>query len=154
MARRVNISRNDQTIDSRDVIDKIEELETELNDQINILCDWFGFTYDTPIGVVLDKVKETGKEPADYLEVAEELAILKQLAEEGEAVSSDWKSGVGLVNRDYWEEYCEELVKETGDLPDNLPSYLVIDWLATAENIEEDYRSIWFDGEEFLIRSS
>ena len=37
------------------------------------------------------------------------------------------------------EDFVEELLIETGDLPENLPSYIHIDWEATARDIMMDY---------------
>lgn len=45
------------------------------------------------------------------------------------------------------EEFAEELVTSIGDLPDNMPSYIVIDWEATASNLMYDYSE--YDGHYF-----
>ena len=37
------------------------------------------------------------------------------------------------------EDFVEELLIETGDLPNDLPSYIRIDWEATARDIMMDY---------------
>jgi hypothetical protein len=39
-----------------------------------------------------------------------------------------------------------------GDMPKEIPSYIVIDWDATAENIQADYTSVDFDGVTYWIR--
>ena len=41
---------------------------------------------------------------------------------------------------------------DIGDLPKDLPAYIVIDWDKTANNIEADYTTVDYDGVEYLIR--
>ena len=45
------------------------------------------------------------------------------------------------------EEFVEELLKDIGDLPHDLPHYIYIDWEKTAECIMQDYFEI--DGHYF-----
>ena len=120
-------SNSDDVIDSRDVIERIEELEgyEGLQDKIDNLI-----------------------EDDD----AKELVALRQLQEEAEGYAPDWKHGATLIRRSYWPEYAEEMCKDIGDLPRDLPSYLVIDWAKTADNLEVDYTTVDFDGVEYLIR--
>ena len=120
-------SNSDDVIDSRDVIERIEELEgyEGLQDKIDNLI-----------------------EDDD----AKELVALRQLQEEAEGYAPDWKHGATLIRRSHWPEYAEEMCKDIGDLPRDLPGYLVIDWAKTADNLEVDYTTVDFDGVEYLIR--
>lgn len=43
----------------------------------------------------------------------------------------------GEYNTD--EDFVQQLLEETGDIPENLPSYIHIDWESTARNIMFDY---------------
>jgi hypothetical protein len=108
-------------IDSRDVIERIEELESI----------------------------ECGIGSAEY----DELKSLKALAEEASEYSSDWKYGETLIRYDYFVDYCQELCEDIGDIPRNIPSYIEIDWKATAKNLEVDYTTVDFDGVEYFIRN-
>lgn len=76
---------------------------------------------------------------------------LKALAEIHE-VSGEYEFGETLIPVDEWEDYCEDLLKDIGDLPRDLPWYIVIDWEATAANIAEDYTIINYAGDEYYIR--
>jgi hypothetical protein len=120
----MNVNNFEDVIDSREVIDRIEELENEIE-----LAD------------VTDDMEDE----------REELEALKDLAEQCENMA-DWTYGEALIRRSYWEEYVEELLKDCGDLPQDLPWYIAIDWGITANNIEADYASVDFDGVEYLIR--
>ncbi|TWP31591.1 antirestriction protein ArdA [Apibacter muscae] len=47
------------------------------------------------------------------------------------------ESYTGKYNTD--QEFVEELLEQTGDIPENLPSYIHIDWESTTRNIMYDY---------------
>ena len=133
-----DISNSDDVIDSRDVIERIEELEAIV----------------LPIHNV-----ETGEDELDpsvtddeRKDATAELDALKTLADEAEGYCPDWKYGATLVRYSYFTEYARELLEDCGDLPKNLPSYIEIDWDATARNIRQDYTSVEFDGVTYWVR--
>lgn len=118
----IEITNRDNVIDSRDVISRIEYLESEVESS-----------------------------PEDE-EVKTELATLEALAEEASGYSEDWRHGATLINDNYFTKYAEELCKDCGDLPQNIPWYIVIDWEETAKHIQADYSAVDFDGETYWIR--
>ncbi len=79
---------------------------------------------------------------------------LKALQELRDEIGSEFTYGETLISEDYWPEYVEDLCKDIGDIPRDLPSYIVIDWSATADNIKVDYSEIEIDGETFFYRMS
>jgi hypothetical protein len=81
-----------------------------------------------------------------------EYETLKELIEECEGCG-DWEHGETLIHRNYWVEYCQQLLEDIGYIPKDLPSWIVIDWEATADNMEADYSVVNFGDEEYLIRS-
>ncbi len=123
------INNSQDFIDSRDIIERIEEL-TDL----------------------IEEEKTDEQEHRDITEEKEELEILLELAEEA-SISPDWKYGETLIRETYFLEYCQELLADIGDLPKELPHSIVIDWDQTAENLKVDYSTVDFDGVEYLIRS-
>ncbi len=82
----------------------------------------------------------------------EEYIQLKRLAKAGQEASEDWQYGATLICDLYFREYTKQLVLDIGDLPRDIPSYIVIDWGATADNIRQDYTEVDFDGETYLVR--
>lgn len=132
------ISNSDDVIDSRDVIERIEDLEGERNaaNEDAPAVDDDGFT-------AWDR---------DNVEEAAELAALKALASEAEGYAPDWRYGATLIRESYFTEYCQQLVEDIGDLPNGMPGYLVIDWEATARNIKVDYTEVDFGGIAYLVR--
>lgn len=81
-----------------------------------------------------------------------ELAALKSLAEQAEGYAADWHHGETLIRESYFTEYAQELCEDIGDLPKDLPHYIVIDWEATADNLKFDYTEVNFDGVAYLVR--
>lgn len=129
----------DDVIDSRDVIERIEELREE-RDSFTMLRE-DGTEEEDPEGWA-DQNKED----------AEELAALEALAEECEGYS-DWEHGEALIRESYWIEYVEEMLKVCGDLPQSIPWYIAIDWDETTQNIAQDYSIVTFDGVDYYIRN-
>lgn len=64
---------------------------------------------------------------------------------------SDWFPGY-LIAESYFTEYAEDLCKDIGDIPKNIPSYIEIDWKKTAENLKVDYSEIEIDSTAYLYR--
>lgn len=57
-----------------------------------------------------------------------------------------------LYASSFFVEAMKEYVEDIGDLPSDLPSYVVIDWEATAAGLREGYSTVYLDGNEYLIR--
>lgn len=129
------ITNQDDVIDSREIIERVEELESCLQDH-----------KEDPSG---------GHISAD--DVAE-LRVLQKLAEEASS-SPDWNYGETLIRRSYFVDYIAELIDECYELPKELTSgqwpyrHITIDYKAAAEEAEQDYMSVDFDGVEYLIRA-
>ena len=100
-------------------------------------------------GALEDKVAET-QEAVDDIDFDDtELAELRALKDE---IGSEWKYGVQLIPVDDFTDYCQEMLEDCGDLPKDLPSYIIIDWDETAENLKADYAETEFRGETYLYR--
>lgn len=121
------ITNDRDVIDSREVIERITDLEN--------LADSDGV-------YVLDE-DETA-----------ELAALRALAAEGEASAGDWRHGAGLIRESYFEDYARELaedigaIQKDGDWPTNR-----IDWEAAADDLKIDYSTVDFDGVTYYVRA-
>jgi multidrug efflux pump subunit AcrA (membrane-fusion protein) len=79
----------------------------------------------------------------------QELAELEEL----ESEVSEWRYGATLIPESDFTDYCRELLVDCGDLPSDLPSYVVIDWEATADNLRADYSEGEYNGTTYLFRS-
>lgn len=122
-------------IDIRDILERFEELEDELQ-QDDIMYTNDGSTPDE------------AREELDNL-----AAILGELRGYGgdEQWRGDWYP-VTLIRDSYFTEYAEELIKDCEGLPRDIPSYIEIDWEATADNIKVDYSTVDIDGTEYFYR--
>lgn len=152
MAR--DISNSDDVIDSRDVIKRIEELEGEretLADEIEEHRAAHEAAEESAPDADFDEAKAFTRAEENLEEWdndnGDELKTLKKLADDGETLG-DWTYGVTLIR----ESYCQELVEDIGDMPKDFPSYIVIDWEATARNLRADYTEIDYDGIAYLAR--
>lgn len=135
----MTISNTDDVIDSRCVIERIEELEAERE----ALRD-----------AIAEDASEANMKALDLFEATDgsELDALKAFAEEAEGYAPDWRYGAALVRDSYFEDYARELLEDCGDIPRNLPHYIEIDWEATARNIRMDYTEVDFDGVSYWVR--
>ena len=117
-------------INSRDIIERIEELEDMLED-ISPLADW------------ADEQKE--------------LATLQAIADEASQYTSDWEYGEQLIRDSYFVEYTEELINDCYEMPkqEGWPfRHMEMDYEAAARELKQDYITISFDGVDYWIRCS
>lgn len=140
----------DDMIDTRNIIERFEELEGQREamreefdadpgnagvDFDNWVCNQVGFSREEQdeleqLTVILDDLKGYGGD---------------------EQWRGDWYP-LTLIREDYFTEYAEELVKDCEGLPRNLPSYIEIDWEATAKNMQVDYSTIEINGTDYFYR--
>jgi hypothetical protein len=126
---------NDDTFDTRDLIAELKDLEDELQQQQKLFEERFPDEEFYPDGF------------PEY----ETLEILRE-AEAALNDSQEYKCGITLIAESHFEDYCRELVNDIGDIPDNFPSYIKIDWEQTAENLLADYTEIEINGNTFYYR--
>lgn len=149
MTTKTAISNTDDMIDSRDVIERIEELTSDRNiftehrENVNVQ-DVDGYN-----AAVAD-LKEWHE---DY---DHELADLESLADEASDYAADWESGEQLIRDTYFEEYAEQLADDLGITNGNngdamWPLYC-IDWERAARDLQMDYTSVEFGGVTYWIR--
>lgn len=85
----------------------------------------------------------------------DELVALLRLQEEAEAHASDWHHGETLIREDYFPTYAEELANDICEMPKDVKwPYTHIDWEAAAKELEQDYTTVDFDGQAYLVRTS
>ncbi len=121
------VSNREDTLDSRDINDRYQEL--------------------------LDAVADEDYDHEDDEQVAEELEILSELISDGENYSEDWLHGATLIHEDYFKTYAQELAEDVGygDHTDSWP-YNCIDWEKAANELKMDYTEVDFDGVAYYVR--
>lgn len=160
------ITNQDSTIDSRDVIERIEELEADYDylqsryqdclEHVQTAEQTDGFMYDNK-GNTLNELQSKMEEARKALTIwgnsedYKELATLKALADQGESESSDWAYGEQLIRHDYFKQAMDEMVADCYTLPKDLPFWMSITYDYDA--LKQDYAEIDYDGVTYYIRS-
>ena len=157
----MTISNMDDMINSRDVIERIEELESERGALVADLNDAkehpaMGDDANDPAAIV--KAENAVMDAMAALaawddESADELAALKALAEEAEGYAADWKYGETLIRDSYFRDYAMELADNIGAIPANAAWPLTcIDWGQAARELQMDYTAVSFGGVRYWVR--
>ena len=142
---KTTISNNDDVIDSREIIARIEELEGEMMDAKG---EWEGESELT----MPPELKAWEDENM------EELEALRKLATEAEGYG-DWHHGETLIRESYFTDYIEQLIDDCYELPKEITSgvwpyrHITIDFKAAAEEAKADYMEVDFDGVTYLMRA-
>lgn len=111
------IKNTDNVIDSRDIIERIEELlSIDINDE-------------------------------DFKSSMEEYDALISLQEQCENYVDDWEYGVTLIHEDHFEQYMDEMIEDCYELPKDLPSWVKITYDYDAlkrDYIEVDFDGVTY----------
>ena len=140
--------RGDDVIDSRDVIARLDELESDLADRES----------DLAAVAALDAAKEARDAAKEALEAfrtdqQDELVALRALVAEASQCTDDWEHGATLIRERHFVKYAEQLADDIGaiDLNHKWP-HNHIDWEAAADELQGDYCAVDFDGETYFVR--
>jgi hypothetical protein len=131
MMTTTEISNNDDIIDVRDIIARVEELE--------------------------DVITE-GQSDRDVDDEVAELRPLEELLRDlcGNGGDEQWRGDwypVTLIRDDYFETYAQELAEDIGAVPaDYTWPTSCIDWEAAARDLRMDYTSVEFNGVTYWTR--
>ena len=145
MARSVDNS--EDTLDSRDIIARIEELESEREDLADM---WSAFHEDSEN----ESLPRLTLAEWDESDEGDELKALKALEAEAKGYS-DWQDGVTLIRDSYFEDYARELAEDINGeaIRDAKWPFDYIDWEGAAEALQQDYTEVEFDGVSYWVRS-
>lgn len=136
-----DVNSNENTLDSRDIILRHEELEERRE---------FWALPEAEREAEDDTVVYS-EGPLDETE-AEELAELERVIHQGESFS-DWSYGVTLIRDSYFEDYAREVHEDINgrETASGWP-YSYIDWEAAANALLMDYSDIEFEGVTYWCR--
>ena len=130
----------DDTIDLREVTDRVEELRSERDD------------HDLGDDGKTNGANNWATDCADDAEELAELeALLTSLADNGG--DHQWEGAwypLGLIRDSYLEAEMDGLLEDIGDLPRDLPGYLTI--TVNYDALQQDYASVEFAGETYWYR--
>jgi hypothetical protein len=152
--------RGDEYIDSRDVIERISELEDELRDVHSNELEELADRESPPDDPTEDPPRDFDAwiewvlcdSGHLYYEEADEFNELKQLQDEARGYS-DWEHGAQLIREDKFEDYARELAEDIGSMSRDVTwPHNHIDWAAAANELKTDYTEVSFDGTAYLLR--
>ena len=119
-------------IDIRDIIARVEELEQERE------------------GLDIANPEQDAELAAEHCQLANILAELVGYGGD-EEWRGDWYP-VTLICDSHFTDYARELLEDCGTVPADLPSWVEIDWEATARNVRVDYTPVEIDGCTYWYR--
>lgn len=156
-----SISNSNDIIDSRDVIDRIDELVDERGDLESDVEsaqeELDAATLEKPDIIhddLIAAVEAAQEALANWIdENGDELKALEDLASEGEGCG-DWKHGETLIREEHFEDYAQQLAEDIGAVKGSESWPLnCIDWEKAARELRYVYSAVDFDGVTYLIRS-
>ena len=139
-----------ETIDIRDVIERFETLE-ETRDAIEE--EW----NDNPDNDGLDFSAYVRTDVNWGDDEEDEYQLLNTLLDELRGCGGDeqWRGEwypITLVSHDYFVDYAQDLVVDCGYIPNNLPSWIAIDWEKTADAVKDDYSRVTVGTNDYWYR--
>ena len=136
-------------MDTRDLIEKRDELKQQvLSSFIETFPHYEDMTdeYDD-IRFEEEEIQDWKDEWLDEIAEIGEIDVL-----EDEISSREFDYGLYLIEDNDWEDYVQELLEDCGYIPRDFPSWIEIDWNATAKNVKEDYSEVEFQGKTYFYR--
>lgn len=145
--RKTEDVRGEKVIDSRDVIERLEQLEEWRASAIESATDEDAETWTSEDGTVYGECADWDEETAS------EWIELRAFADDAESVA-DWWHGEAFIRDDYFVEYAEELANDLGlTMKSNEWPYCHIDWEEAAEALKQDYSLFTLGSYEYWARS-
>ena len=138
-------------LNTRDLAEELEELEAN-----KLALEEAQAAYEKQkdsawAEVVENAESELQDAKADFDEdAADRLEALRTLRSEIGGGSFD--DGVTLIPDDDFAEYIGEWARDNGSIPRNLPDYIAIDWVETADNLRSGFGTVVWEGSTYLYR--
>ena len=153
-----NICNSEDILDTRDIDARIYELESTIEDyhtEKNDLADEINDIHaEHPEDESTLRLQELEKELSELDYPEDEIAELETLKKLMEEVRNYTREDGDLIRDSYFEDYARDLVEDIGDIPKDLPGYIVIDWEATSDNLRQVYAGVDYDGVTYLVSCS
>jgi antirestriction protein len=136
-------------LDTRDLETEREDLKQQVLESFLENFPHYEDMTDTFEDILFEE-EEIQSWKEDWLDEITDICAIEDLEDE---VGSEFSYGVTLIPEDDFEDFCEDLVSDIGDLPKDLPSYISnnIDWAGVAEDLRVDYSEVEFRGETYLF---
>ncbi len=132
-----NFDGTDDTLDSRDITARIDELVAEWEEATGDNFEDYSLSEDDLM---------VGLDAGD----AGELYALIALRDEASYI---FENDELFISDEYFPEYAKEVLTSVGYISSEFPDWIVIDWEETANNMLIDYTSYEFRGTTYWARA-
>lgn len=140
-------------IDTRDLIEERSELQQQILEDFN---DKFNQQLENYLEIdsFLENFEYETDDQSEFLEYwreeTEQIGEIDDL--ESEINNGEFEFGTTLVPEDKFEEYTEQLLIDCGYISRDFPTWIEIDWEATADNVKQDYSEVEFRDVTYFYR--
>lgn len=136
------------TIDSRDLVERREALKQEILDSF-----LENFPHYEEMTESFEDIRFEEEEIESWKQYFEdELKEIEEINDVENELGSEFEYGVTLIDVDDFEEFIEQDLEDCGYIPKDFPSWIEIDWEATANNVKVDYTEVTYQGNSYLGR--
>ncbi len=141
-----------KTIDTRDLAERREALKQEILDSFLETFEHYAEQTETFEDILFEEEEiQSWKEGfEDELKEIEEIDTLED--EINSYAGDNFDDGVYLIDADDFEDFVEQDLEDLGYIPKDFPTWIEIDWKATANNVQQDYTEVEFRGTTYLYR--
>ena len=136
-------------IDTRDLVEKRDELKEFLVDDFNLTFEKEIKDFDELVEIVDNSEdKDVQKWRDDKVYDFEHIDEINELEDE----ISEFSFGETLIPEDDFTEYCKDMVE---DYLYNVPDFIKdnIDWEGVASDLSLDYTNVTYQGKSYLVRA-
>ena len=135
-------------IDTRNLAERREALKQEILD--SFLENFPHYEEMTELFEdILFEEEEIESWKQDWQEEIDQITCIDEVEDE---IGSEFDFGVTLIPEDDFTDYVKDLLKGCGYISDDLPTWIEIDWEATAKNVKQDYSELEYEGETYFYR--
>ena len=134
-------------LDSRDLITKRDELKEAIYESFIE-----EFPHYEDMTESYEDIRFEEEELVSWLEYWQQDKEHIEEIDELETDIEDFGSGVTMIDEDDFEDFIQEDLESIGIMSKNLPSFIVIDWDATADNLKDGYQEVYYQGNTYLVR--
>ena len=135
-------------IDSRDLAERREALKQEILDSF-----LENFPHYEEMTESFEDIRFEEEEIESWKEDFEdELKEIEEIDDVENELGSEFEYGVTLVDVDDFEDFVKEDLEDCGYISKDFPTWVEIDWEATANNVRQDYIKVDYQGNSYLGR--
>ena len=136
-------------LDTRNLVERREALKQEILDSFLENFPHYEEMTESFEDILFEE-EEIESWKQDWQEEINQITCIDEVEDE---IGSEFDFGVTLIPEDDFTDYVEDLLKGCGYISDDFPSWIEIDWEATAENVKQDYSELEYEGETYFYRA-